>query len=261
MDETHMSQPFANYPSLQGRSVFISGGGSGIGASLVEHFARQGAHVGFVDIAYDASVVLCDRLVREGLQRPLFVEASVSDIPALQTAIADVARVQGDIDVLVNNAANDERHAFDDLTPDAWQQLMDVNLRHHAFAAQAVTPAMRRNKRGSIINMSSVTWLKGTPGLPVYVAAKAAIVGLTRALARELGSDGIRVNAVLPGWIMTERQVTRWLTPEAETRLMQNQSLKEKLYPEDVARMALFLAADDSRMITGQSLVVDGGAL
>jgi len=256
-----MSQPFANYPSLQGRSVFISGGGSGIGASLVEHFARQGAHVGFVDIAYDASVALCDRLAREGLQRPLFVEASVSDISSLQTAIADVARVQGDIDVLVNNAANDERHAFDDLTPDAWQQMMDVNLRHHAFAAQAVTPAMRRNKRGSIINMSSVTWLKGTPGLPVYVAAKAAIVGLTRALARELGTDGIRVNAVLPGWIMTERQVTRWLTPEAETRLMQNQSLKEKLYPEDVARMALFLAADDSRMITGQSLVVDGGAL
>ena len=256
-----MNQAFANYPSLQDRSVFISGGGSGIGASLVEHFARQGAYVGFVDIAYDASVALCDRLVRDGLQRPLFVEASVADIPALQTAIADVARVQGDIDVLVNNAANDERHAFDDLTPEAWQQMMDVNLRHHAFAAQAVTPAMRRNKRGSIINMSSVTWLKGTPGLPVYVAAKAAIVGLTRALAREFGGDGIRVNAVLPGWIMTERQVTRWLTPEGEARLMQNQCLKEKLYPEDVARMALFLAADDSRLITGQSLVVDGGAL
>ncbi len=250
----------AVYPSLAGRSVFVSGGGSGIGASLVEHFARQGARVGFVDIADAPSEALCGRLKQEGLVEPVFEHCDIADVAALQAAIQRIAQRQGDIDVLVNNAANDERHVFDELTPERWQQLMDVNLRHHAFATQAVTAGMRRQKRGAIVNMSSVTWLKGTPGLPVYVAAKAAIVGLTRALARELGGDGIRVNTVLPGWIMTERQVTRWLTPEAEVRLMQNQCLKEKLYPEDVARMALFLAADDSRLITGQSFVVDGGA-
>lgn len=250
----------AIYPSLRARTVFISGGGSGIGACLVEQFARQGACVGFVDIAAAPSQALCERLAAEGLPRPLFVPCDVSDIAALQAAIAAVATAFGDIEVLLNNAANDERHALATLTPERWQQLMDVNLRHHAFAAQAVVEGMRRQGRGAIVNMSSVTWLKGTPGLPAYVAAKAAIVGLTKALAREFGADGIRVNALLPGWIMTERQVSRWLTPEAEARLLQNQCLKEKLYPEDIARMALFLAADDSRLITAQSFVVDGGA-
>lgn len=250
----------AIYPSLRARTVFISGGGSGIGACLVEQFARQGARVGFVDIAAAPSQSLCERLAAEGLPRPLFVPCDVSDIAALQAAIAAVATAFGDIEVLLNNAANDERHALATLTPERWQQLMDVNLRHHAFAAQAVVEGMRRQGRGAIVNMSSVTWLKGTPGLPAYVAAKAAIVGLTKALAREFGADGIRVNALLPGWIMTERQVSRWLTPEAEARLLQNQCLKEKLYPEDIARMALFLAADDSRLITAQSFVVDGGA-
>lgn len=250
----------ATYPSLQQRTVFISGGGSGIGASLVEHFARQRARVGFVDIAVEPSRALCERLAGEGLARPLFVPCDVSDIAALRTAIASVASAFGDVDVLINNAANDERHSLDGLTPERWQQLMDVNLRHHVFAAQAVFDGMRRKRRGSIVNMSSVTWLKGTPGLPAYIAAKAAIVGLTKALAREFGADGVRVNALLPGWIMTQRQVTRWLTPEAEARLMQNQCLKEKLYPEDIARMALFLAADDSRLISAQSFIVDGGA-
>jgi NAD(P)-dependent dehydrogenase (short-subunit alcohol dehydrogenase family) len=250
----------ALYPSLCQRTVFISGGGSGIGASLVEHFARQGARVGFVDIAVEASQALCERLAAEGLVRPRFERCDVSDIAALQAAIAAVSRDFGDIDVLINNAANDERHALDTLTPERWQQLMDVNLRHHAFASQAVIDGMRKKRAGSIINMSSVTWLKGIPGMPAYVAAKAAIVGLTKALAREYGTDGVRVNAVLPGWIMTERQVTRWLTPQAEARLMQNQCLKEKLYPDDVARMALFLAADDSRLISAQSFIVDGGA-
>ncbi|MGO4392234.1 SDR family NAD(P)-dependent oxidoreductase [Variovorax sp. M-6] len=250
----------ASYPSLRQRTVFISGGGSGIGASLVEHFVRQGARVGFVDIATEPSHALCERLAGEGLQRPHFVPCDVSDIAALQNAIAAVAASFGDVDVLINNAANDERHALEALTPERWQQLMDVNLRHHAFAAQAVIDGMRRKRAGSIINMSSVTWLKGTPGLPAYVAAKAAIVGLTKALAREFGVDGVRVNALLPGWIMTERQVSRWLTPEAEARLLQNQCLKEKLYPEDIARMALFLAADDSRLISAQSFIVDGGA-
>lgn len=250
----------ATYPSLHARSVFISGGGSGIGASLVEHFAQQGARVGFIDIADDPSQRLCEQLVRQGLPRPMFEHCDVTDIEALQQSIGRIAAACGDIDVLVNNAANDERHTLADLTPSRWQQLMDVNLRHHAFAAQAVFEGMRRKGAGSIINLSSVTWLKGTTGLPAYVAAKAAIVGLTKALAREFGPDGIRVNAVLPGWVMTERQVTRWLTPEAEARLLQNQCLKEKLNPADVARMVLFLAADDSRLISAQSFLVDGGA-
>lgn len=250
----------AIYPSLRHRTVFISGGGSGIGACLVEQFALQGARVGFIDIAEAPSVELCERMAGQGLVRPHFVRCDVSDIGALRAAIGEVAGALGDVDVLINNAANDERHDLDALTPERWQQLMDVNLRHHAFAAQAVIAGMRQKKRGSIINMSSVTWLKGTPGLPAYIAAKAGIVGLTKALAREYGADGVRVNALLPGWIMTERQVSRWLTPEAETRLMQNQCLKEKLYPEDIARMALFLAADDSRLISAQSFIVDGGA-
>lgn len=250
----------AIYPSLHARSVFISGGGSGIGASLVEHFAQQGARVGFIDIADDPSQRLCEQLVQQGLPRPMFEHCDVTDIAALQQSIGRIAAACGDIDVLVNNAANDERHALADLTPLRWQQLMDVNLRHHAFAAQAVFEGMRRKGAGSIINLSSVTWLKGTTGLPAYVAAKAAIVGLTKALAREFGPDGIRVNAVLPGWVMTERQVTRWLTPEAEARLLHNQCLKEKLNPADIARMVLFLAADDSRLISAQSFLVDGGA-
>jgi len=255
-----MNDGTAHYPSLRGRAVFISGGGSGIGASLVEHFARQGARVAFVDIAQAPSEALCASLAAQGLARPHFEPCDVTDVAHLQAAIARAAVACGDIAVLVNNAANDERHALATLTPERWQQLMDVNLRHHAFAAQAVIDGMRRMRGGAIINLSSVTWLKGTPGLPAYVAAKAAIVGLTKALAREFGPDGVRVNALLPGWIMTERQVTRWLTPEAEQRLLQNQCLKEKLLPADVARMALFLAADDSRLITAQSFVVDGGA-
>ncbi|MCE7902785.1 MAG: SDR family oxidoreductase [Gammaproteobacteria bacterium PRO9] len=250
----------AIYPSLRARSVFISGGGSGIGASLVEHFAQQGARVGFVDVADAPSHRLCERLAQQGLTRPVFEHCDVTDIEALQRSIRRVAASCGDIDVLVNNAANDERHGLADLTPARWQELMDVNLRHHAFAAQAVYEGMRRKGVGSIVNLSSVTWLKGTTGLPVYVAAKAAIVGLTKALAREFGPHGIRVNAVLPGWVMTERQLTRWLTPEAEVRLLQNQCLKEKLDPADIARMVLFLAAEDSRLISAQSFVVDAGA-
>jgi len=251
----------ARYPSLAGRSVFISGGGSGIGAALVEHFAHQGARVAFLDIAEEASRALCKSL--EGLvpATPLFLPGDVTDIPALQACIATAAKQHGPIDVLINNAAYDERHSLAELTPERWQALLDVNLRHHAFAIQAVAPMMQQRKSGSIINLSSVTWLKGVPGLPAYVTAKAGIVGLTRAMARELGADRIRVNAILPGWIMTERQISRWLTPEAEARLMQNQALKEKLHPVDIASMALFLAADDSRLITGQSFIVDGGAL
>lgn len=249
----------ANYPSLSDRSVLISGGGSGIGAGLVEHFARQGARVAFLDVAEEPSHALCEALAPRAAHRPLFLKCDVTDIAALRISIEQAAKAHGPIDVLINNAAHDERHRLEDLTPELWQMLMDVNLRHHVFAIQAVAPAMQARKSGSIVNFSSLTWLKGIAGLPVYATAKAGIAGLTRVMARELGEDGIRVNTILPGWIMTERQVTKWLTPEAEARLMQNQSLKEKLYPADIAAMALFLAADDSRLITGQQFVVDGG--
>lgn len=250
----------ARYPSLADRSIFISGGGSGIGAALVEQFARQGAKVAFIDIAEEPSRVLRGSLDGEVPVTPLYLPGDVTDIPGLQGSIVEAARQHGPIDVLINNAAYDERHSLADLTPERWQALLDVNLRHHAFAIQAAAPMMQQRKSGSIINLSSVTWIKGVPGLPAYVTAKAGIIGLTRAMARELGGDGIRVNAILPGWIMTERQISKWLTPEAEARLMQNQALKEKLHPIDIASMALFLAADDSRLITGQSFIVDGGA-
>ncbi|MBR1221392.1 SDR family oxidoreductase [Bradyrhizobium sp. U87765 SZCCT0131] len=251
---------FASYPSLKGRSVFISGGGSGIGAELVTQFCAQGARVAFIDVAEEASQALVETIGRAGHPAPVFINCDVTDIDALRAAIVQAEAAHGGIDVLVNNAANDQRHKLAELTPDDWTRITDVNVRHQLFAIQAVSEGMRRRRHGSIINFSSVTWLKGTPGLPVYVASKAAVVGLTRAMARELGPDGIRVNVILPGWIMTERQVRLWLTPEGEARLMQNQCIPEKLYPPDVARMALFLAADDSRLITGQSLVVDGGA-
>jgi len=251
---------FASYPSLKGRSVFISGGGSGIGAELVSQFCAQQARVTFIDVAEAESHALVEAVGRAGHPAPTFIRCDVTDIEALRAAIAQAEADQGGIDVLVNNAANDQRHKLAELTPDDWTRITDVNVRHQLFAIQAVSESMKRRRHGSIINFSSVTWLRGTPGLPVYVAAKAAVVGLTRAMARELGSDGIRVNAIVPGWIMTERQVRLWLTPEAETRLLQNQCIPEKLYPPDIARMALFLGADDSRLITGQSLVVDGGA-
>ena len=250
---------FASYPSLQGRVVFISGGATGIGASLVEHFARQGARVAFVDVAEEAGRALAASLAAEGTPTPLFLPVDLRDIAALQQAVAEVGENLGGVTVLLNNAAHDERHRIEDVTVAFWEDRMQVNLRHQFFAAQAVLPMMRAAGGGSIINMGSVSWHIGQGGMPAYTAAKAAIEGLTRGLARDLGPDGIRANCIIPGWIMTQRQVERWLTPEAERELMLSQCLKEKIYPPDVARLALWLAADDSRMCTSQTWVVDGG--
>jgi NAD(P)-dependent dehydrogenase (short-subunit alcohol dehydrogenase family) len=250
---------YAIYPSLQGRSVFITGGGSGIGASLVRHFAAQGSKVGFVDIAVEPSRKLALEIAAMGDPKPLFIECDLRDIDALRRAIAEVAAANGPITVLVNNAAHDERHAVETVTPDYWDDRLAVNLRHQFFAAQAVYPMMKAAGGGSIVNFGSVSWMVGQGGMPGYTAAKAAVMGLTRGLARDFGPDNIRVNSIAPGWIMTERQVSLWLTPEGEEELMRRQCLKRKLYPDDMARIVLFLAADDSSAMTNQTYVADGG--
>lgn len=253
--------PFASYPSLRGLTVFVSGGGSGIGASIVEHFAEQEAKVGFVDIDEVASTALGKKIAAAGHTAPLFLKADVRDVKAYQAAIADVAAKLGTITVLINNAARDDRHDLADVTPDFWDERIAVNLRHQFFAIQAVAPGMKAAGGGSIVNFSSVSYHTMTARLSVYEAAKAAVIGLTRGLARDLGPDRIRLNAITPGWIMTQRQIDLWLTPEAEADLMKAQCLKEKVYPPDIARMALFLASDDSRLITAQNFVVDGGRM
>ena len=253
--------PFASYPSLKGRTVFVSGGGSGIGASIVEHFAEQGARVGFVDIDRPASTALVAKIDAAGHGAPLFIEGDVRDVAAYQAAIAAVADALGPITVLVNNAARDDRHQLEEVTPAFWDERLAVNLRHQYFAIQAVAPGMKKAGGGSIVNFSSVSYHTMTPQLSVYQAAKAAVIGMTRGLARDLGPDGIRLNAVTPGWIMTQRQIDLWLTPQAEAALMAAQCLKEKVYPPDIARMVLWLAADDSRLVTAQNFVVDGGRM
>ena len=252
---------FASYPSLKGRAVLVSGGGSGIGASIVEHFAAQGARVGFVDLDEAASMALVGAVSDAGHEPPVFARCDVRDTAAYQAAIAALAARTGDFTVLVNGAARDDRHVIEDVTEAYWDERIAVNLRHHYFAIQAVLPGMRRAGGGSIVNFSSVSYHALAPRLSVYEAAKAAVVGMSRGLARDLGPDGIRVNIVTPGWIMTQRQVDLWVTPEAEADLLRVQCLKEKLYPPDIARMVLWLAADDSRLVSAQNFVIDGGRM
>jgi NAD(P)-dependent dehydrogenase (short-subunit alcohol dehydrogenase family) len=246
---------FASYPSLKDRSVFVSGGGSGIGAAIVEHFAAQGSKVGFVDIDEPASQAIAAKT------GALFLKCDIRDVKAYQAALGEVAGKHGPITALVNNAARDDRHELEDVTPEFWDERIAVNLRHAYFAIQAVTPGMIKAGGGAIVNFSSVSYHTMTANLSVYQAAKAAVIGMTRGLARDLGPHKIRLNAITPGWIMTQRQIDLWLTPEAEADLMKAQVLKEKVYPADIARMALFLAADDSRLISAQNFVVDGGRM
>lgn len=249
-----MSGP-ASYPSLKGIPVVISGGASGIGESLVRHFAAQGARVGFVDVQAERGQALADELgpsVR-------FACCDIADIAAYQAAIAGFAAAHGDAVVLVNNAAHDERHDWSEVTPGEWDMRMATNLRHSFFAIQSVAPGMIRAGSGSIINMGSISWMIMVPRLPLYETAKAAAHGLTRSMARELGPHGIRVNTLVPGWVMTERQLAHWVDAEAEKLIDSGQALRGRVYPDDIARMALFLASDDSRMISAQNFVVDGG--
>lgn len=249
----------ARYPSLAGRVVFISGGSTGLGAEFVAQFARQGAKVGFVDIDIANGHRLASHLASEGAPAPLFVPADVRRIPELEAAISTVTSELGPITVLVNNAANDERHEPQDVTVEYWDDRMAVNLRHHFFAAKAVAAGMADAGGGSIINLGSITAHANFTGLTAYVTAKAGIEGLTWALAREFARHRIRVNCVIPGWVMTPKQLASRITPEGEHLIDMNQSLPGRLVPADVAALVLWLAADDSAMVTGQRLPVDGG--
>jgi D-xylose 1-dehydrogenase len=249
----------ATFPSLQDRSIFITGGGSGIGASLVEHFCEQGAKVCFADISDGPAMALVARLKEKGKTVPHYINCDLRDIESLRRAVAEACDRHGPVSVLINNAGNDDRHRTEDVSVVYWDDRMQVNLRHQFFASQAVRPHMRDAGGGSIINLGSITWLVGDPDCPAYVTAKAAVGGLTRALARELGPEKIRVNCVLPGWVMTDRQVKLWLNEAGDRQIDERQCLKDRLYPPDIARMVLFLAADDSRMCTSQNYIVDGG--
>jgi NAD(P)-dependent dehydrogenase (short-subunit alcohol dehydrogenase family) len=249
---------FARYPSLRDAVVLITGGATGIGAAFVEKFAYQGAKVAFLDVAAESAETLCDNLARCG-HKPFFVRCDLTDIKSIRSSVAAIEAKLGTVRILVNNAANDDRHKFAEVTPEYWDERMAVNLRHQFFAAQAVVPGMTAAGGGSIINMSSISWMIPTTGLPAYITAKAGIVGLTRTLSRELGESNIRVNCVLPGAIMTERQRRLWVTPDYLAEVMRNQALKRELVPEDVARLVLFLASDDSSAITGQNFIIDGG--
>ena len=249
----------AIFTDLEGKSVFISGGGSGIGEFLTEGFVSQGAKVAFVQRS-DATA-LCDRLENEYGNRPLFLPCDVTDIAALKHALEQSAKAHGAVTVLVNNAAWDNRHKLEDLDPEGWDHMMNVNIRHHFFAAQAVAPGMRAAGGGSIINYSSISYMMGNAGYPAYVSAKAGITGLTRGLARELGPDNIRVNALMPGWVLTERQRDLWVTPEGLAGHLERQCLKQEIEPLDMVSPTLFLASETSRMMTGQALVVDAGVV
>ncbi|RZL64653.1 MAG: SDR family oxidoreductase [Variovorax sp.] len=250
--------PFANYPSLVDRTVLVTGGATGIGASLVTHFVAQGARVGFLDIDAPAGTALASALA-DARHAPLFVHADLTDIPALEAAIDEVRERHGPIAVLLNNAASDQRHSIAETTPASWDAGISVNLKHQFFAARYAAADMRANGGGSIINFGSVSWMLKQGGMPVYTTAKAAVQGLTRSLARDFGPFNIRVNTLVPGWVMTEKQVRLWLDDAGRADIARGQCINRSLLPEHIARMALFLAADDSAMCTAQDFIVDGG--
>jgi D-xylose 1-dehydrogenase len=249
----------ATYPSLRDAVVFVTGGASGIGAAIVSAFAEQGARLAFVDLAADIGQQLCEAIANRGLVRPWFRSCDVRNLVALQSAISDAAAALGDFSVLVNNVANDERHSLDAITPAFFEDRMAINLRPAVFAIQAVVPGMRRLGGGAIINLGSTHWRYNNSAYPCYAIAKAAVNGMTQGLARSLGADHIRINTVSPGWVMTERQKTLWLTPESKAALVRDQCLPGELQPEDLARMVVFLASADGAMCTAQEFTVDAG--
>jgi D-xylose 1-dehydrogenase len=255
-----MAAGMAIYPSLAGRVVLVTGGGSGIGAAIVEGFARQKTKVGFLDIDEKASAGVLAAIAGSGAKGH-FEACDLRDIAALRRAIDNVRRALGPITILVNNAARDDRHATEEVTPEYWDERIAVNLKHQFFASQAVLEDMKAAGQGAIVNFGSVSWMVGQGGMAVYTAAKSAVLGLTRSLARDYGRYNIRVNAIAPGWILTERQRKLWLTPEGHARLMEGQCLKRDLVAEDIARVVLFLASDEAGAITSQHHVVDGGRL
>ncbi|TFW05168.1 SDR family oxidoreductase [Oxalobacteraceae bacterium OM1] len=249
----------ASFPSLKDKRVFITGGGSGIGEAIVTAFAQQGAKVAFVDIAIDPSLALCERIAGEGFEKPVFRQCDIRDIAALQNTMRELAAQMGDFDVLVNNAGNDQRHKPEDVTVQFYDDRVAINQRPMFFTCQAVIEGMKRKGGGSIINLGSTSWHIANGGYPVYTTTKAAVSGLTRGLARDLGPYNIRVNTVTPGWVMTERQLQLWVDAEAEKEIDKEQCLKGRVMPWHVARMVLFLAADDASMCTAQEYIIDGG--
>jgi NAD(P)-dependent dehydrogenase (short-subunit alcohol dehydrogenase family) len=254
------SSTLATFPSLKGRRVFITGGGSGIGAAIVQAFVEQGARVAFVDIAEADSRALAASLAAAGHAAPWWRRCDVRDIAALQQAVQDAtADLGGDFSALVNNVASDDRHTLESVTPEYYDTRMAINERPAFFAIQSVVPGMRRLGGGSVINLGSTGWQTKSGGYPCYAIAKSSVNGLTRGLADSLGADRIRINTVSPGWVMTERQIKLWLNAESEAELKRNQCLPDKLQPSDVARMVLFLAAEDGAMCTAQEFKVDAG--
>ena len=250
--------PRALYPSLAGKRVIVTGGGSGIGEGLVEAFVAQGARVAFVDIVDTASQAVVERLTPGAAHAPLFRHCDLTDIDSLKRAMAEFEHSLGGVDILINNAANDDRHSIEQVTPEYWDERMAVNLRHQFFAAQAVIPAMKRAGQGVILNFGSISWHLGLEDLVLYQTAKAAIEGMTRSMARDLGRSNIRVNTIVPGNVETPRQ-QKWYTPEGEAEIVAAQCLDGRIQPADVAALVLFLASDDGKMCTGHDYFVDAG--
>jgi D-xylose 1-dehydrogenase len=256
---TQTNSEGARYPSLRGRNVFITGGGSGIGATLVTSFVAQGSRVAFIDVSEESGARLVRSISDAGHAAPWWKKCDVRDIAALRAAFAAAAAALGDFHVLVNNVANDDRHTLESVTPEYYDDRIAINQRSALFTTQAVAPGMKRLGGGSIINLGSISWQTKQSDLPCYAIAKSAVNGLTRGTAGGLGPDRIRVNTVTPGWVMTERQKSLWLTPEGEKNLERNQCLPDRLMPQDIASMVVFLASDDARMCTAQEYIVDGG--
>ncbi|RZS56669.1 SDR family NAD(P)-dependent oxidoreductase [Sphaerotilus mobilis] len=256
----------ARYPSLEGRVVLVTGGATGIGATLVEHFVAQGSRVGFIDLAAEEGAALAARLAASPgtpagvpATAPVFVPADLTDVDALRAAIAQVRQALGPIGVLLNNAANDRRHSIESVTSESWDHGIAVNLKHPFFCAQAVIEDMRQAGGGSIVNFGSLSWMIKQGGMPVYTTSKSAIQGLTRSLARDFGPHRVRVNTLLPGWVMTDKQLRLWVNDETRAEISRSQCIDAPLLPVHIASMALFLAADDSAMCTAQTFTVDGG--
>ncbi len=249
----------ASYPSLANKVVVITGGASGIGESIVEQFVMQKAIVAFIDINEEAGINLVNNLFEKYKSKPLFIKCDLKKISELKVSIEKIKNKLGPISILINNAANDERHNIDDVTPDYWDDRMNINLKHFFFAIQAVYKDMVHLGKGSIVNIGSYSWMKGIGGMPAYTTAKSAIMGMTRTLAKDLGEYNIRVNCVVPGWIATERQKKLWLTPEIIKDNLSRQSVKRMLEPEDIAKVVLFFASDQSSGCSAQSYIVDGG--
>ena len=249
----------ASYPSLENKVVIVTGGASGIGESVVEQFVIQKSKVAFFDIQESLGKSLIQSMYEKHNIRPLFIKCNLKNIAELRESIQQVKKILGPISILINNAANDERHNIDDVTSEYWDDRMNINLKHYFFSTQSVYKDMKKLGKGTIVNIGSFSWMKGQGGMPGYTTAKSAIMGLTRTLARDLGVHNIRVNCVVPGWIITDRQKELWLTPEIEKQQLADQCIKRMLVPEDISKAVLFFASDQSSGCTAQNYVVDGG--